>query len=133
MEGANASMNQSFFSISSMNTTQDTLTTHPKETAAGKLKSRTLPKDDRWHMVLTLDRKTSSNLVEMQHLACLSLPGERLFSRSTIIRRAVSLYTAQMLRAATDSHMKQLLAFEKNALLSLSQIGKSIAMEPESA
>jgi hypothetical protein len=90
-----------------------------QDTPKGKLYSKRQPKRAFRHsQVLRLDATITEALTKAQHLDDLTTSGQ-VFSRTVIIRRAVLLYTMQLVQALNGNNPR-FLENELNTLLSMS-------------
>jgi hypothetical protein len=87
-------------------------------------------KQNRFVTKITVDPMTSLALIEVQYMDDLQPDGKQL-TRATIIRRALRLYTRQIIQAK-KSGMTQILALERTELMKLVNNRKSTAPEETS-
>jgi hypothetical protein len=84
-------------------------------------------KQNRFVSKITVDPVTSLALIDVQYMAELQ-PDGKLLTRATIIRRALRLYTRQIIQAK-KSGRTQILALERDELMKLVNYRKPAAPE----
>lgn len=122
-----------------MRTTPETLPTiptdapeeipkRPVETSEGRLYARRGKYDPRATIYMKFDYTTTEALIEAQKLEAQARGSEALFSRSTFIRRAVLMYSKQMIRAAMTGNTT-FMTGEAGAMQAMSRTGKKYPNE----